>query len=107
MFHSINLTVFFAFHYIIVNKIVYFWFRKHKTLALLKDGIPIGGICFCPFTSQGFTEIVFCAVKVDQQENGYGTQLMNHLKDFHIQHNILHFLTYADKLAIGNYYCTM
>lgn len=68
---------------------------------MLKDGIPIGGICFCPFTSQGFTEIVFCAVKVDQQENGYGTQLMNHLKDFHIQHNILHFLTYADKLAIG------
>lgn len=73
---------------------------KHKTLALLKDGVPIGGICFCPFVSQGFTEIVFCAVKVDQQENGYGTQLMNHLKDYHIQHNILNFLTYADKLAI-------
>lgn len=70
-------------------------------MALLKDGVPIGGICFCPFASQGFTEIVFCAVKVDQQENGYGTQLMNHLKDYHIQHNILHFLTYADKLAIG------
>ncbi|XP_022179942.1 histone acetyltransferase KAT2B-like isoform X2 [Myzus persicae] len=73
---------------------------KHKTLALLKDGVPIGGICFCPFLPQGFTEIVFCAVKVDQQENGYGTQLLNHLKDYHIQHNILNFLTYADKLAI-------
>ncbi|VVC27197.1 Hypothetical protein CINCED_3A002170 [Cinara cedri] len=73
---------------------------KHKTLALLKDGNPIGGICFCQFPSQGFTEIVFCAVKVDQQENGYGTQLMNHLKDYHIKHNILNFLTYADKLAI-------
>ncbi|CAI6343931.1 unnamed protein product [Macrosiphum euphorbiae] len=73
---------------------------KHKTLALLKNGVPIGGICFCPFVSQGFTEIVFCAVKVDQQENGYGTHLMNHLKDYHIQHNILNFLTYADQLAI-------
>lgn len=70
-------------------------------MALLKDGVPIGGICFCPFVSQGFTEIVFCAVKVDQQENGYGTQLMNHLKDYHIQNNIFNFLTYADKLAIG------
>lgn len=68
---------------------------------MLKDGVPIGGICFCPFISQGFTEIVFCAVKVDQQENGYGTQLMNHLKDYHIQNNIFNFLTYADKLAIG------
>ncbi|XP_050439018.1 histone acetyltransferase KAT2A [Adelges cooleyi] len=73
---------------------------KHKTLVLLKDDVPIGGICFCPFISQGFTEIVFCAVKVDQQENGYGTQLMNHLKDYHIEHKIYHFLTYADKLAI-------
>ncbi|KAL4084428.1 hypothetical protein QTP88_028250 [Uroleucon formosanum] len=73
---------------------------KHKTLVLLKNGVPIGGICFCPFVSQGFTEIVFCVVKVDQQENGYGTHLMNHLKDYHIQHNILNFLTYADKLAI-------
>ncbi|KAL5242311.1 hypothetical protein ACI65C_009721 [Semiaphis heraclei] len=73
---------------------------KHKTLALLKNDVPIGGICFRPFVSQGFTEIVFCAVKVDQQENGYGTHLMNHLKDYHIQHNILNFLTYADKLAI-------
>jgi len=67
----------------------------------LKDGVPIGGICFCQFISQGFTEIVFCAVRVDQQENGYGTLLMNHLKDYHIKHNILNFLTYADKLAIG------
>ena len=32
---------------------------------------------------------------------GYGTHLMNHLKDYHIQHNILHFLTYADEYATG------
>ena len=32
---------------------------------------------------------------------GYGTHLMNHMKDYHIQHNILHFLTFADEYATG------
>ncbi|EZA59369.1 hypothetical protein DMN91_008483 [Ooceraea biroi] len=74
---------------------------KHKTLALIKDGRPIGGICFCMFPSQGFTEIVFCAVTSHEQVKGYGTHLMNMLKDYHIKNNILHFLTFADDFAIG------
>ena len=53
---------------------------KHKSLALIKDGRPIGGICFRMFGSQGFTEIVFCAVTSNEQVKGYGTHLMNHLK---------------------------
>ncbi len=32
---------------------------------------------------------------------GYGTHMMNHLKDFHIEQGIYHFLTYADEDAIG------
>ena len=28
---------------------------KHKTLALIKDGRPIGGICFRMFSSQGMS----------------------------------------------------
>lgn len=32
---------------------------------------------------------------------GYGTQMMNHLKDYHLQHKIFHFLTYADSFATG------
>ena len=75
--------------------------RKHNTLALIKDNIPIGGICFRPFPSQGFTEIVFCAVSSNEQVKGYGTHLMNHLKEYHIKQNILHFLTFADEFAIG------
>ncbi|KAM5157312.1 histone acetyltransferase KAT2B isoform 1-T1 [Mantella aurantiaca] len=74
---------------------------KHKTLALIKDGRVIGGICFRMFASQGFTEIVFCAVTSNEQVKGYGTHLMNHLKEYHIKHNILNFLTYADEYAIG------
>ncbi|XP_012270627.1 histone acetyltransferase KAT2A [Orussus abietinus] len=74
---------------------------KHKTLALIKDGRSIGGICFRMFPTQGFTEIVFCAVTCEEQVKGYGTHLMNMLKDYHIKNNILHFLTFADEYAIG------
>lgn len=74
---------------------------KHKTLALIKDGRPIGGICFRMFPSQGFTEIVFCAVTSNEQVKGYGTHLMNHLKDYHIRNGVFHFLTFADEFAIG------
>ncbi|CAH8855841.1 unnamed protein product [Trichobilharzia szidati] len=79
---------------------------KHKNLILLKvtegnEKHAIGGICFRMFPSQGFTEIVFCAVIFNEQVKGYGTQMMNHLKDYHIQHKIFHFLTYADSFATG------
>lgn len=74
---------------------------KHKTLALVKEGRPIGGICFRTFATQGFIEIVFCAVTSSEQVKGYGTHLMNHLKDYSIQQGIKHFLTYADEFAIG------
>ncbi|XP_051926558.1 histone acetyltransferase KAT2B isoform X2 [Hippocampus zosterae] len=74
---------------------------KHKTLSLIKDGRVIGGICFRMFPSQGFTEIVFCAVTSNEQVKGYGTHLMNHLKEYHIKHHVLNFLTYADEYAIG------
>ncbi|EDW70511.1 histone acetyltransferase KAT2A [Drosophila virilis] len=74
---------------------------KHKTLALIKENQPIGGICFRPFPTQGFTEIVFCAVTMAEQVKGYGTHLMNHLKDYSIQRGIKHLLTFADCDAIG------
>jgi len=74
---------------------------KHKTLALVKDGKPIGGICFRTFPSQGFSEIVFCAVTSNEQVKGYGTHLMNHLKDYHIRNGVMHFLTFADEFAVG------
>ncbi|CAH1117979.1 unnamed protein product [Phaedon cochleariae] len=74
---------------------------KHRTLALVKEGRLIGGICFRPFQTQGFTEIVFCALTSREQMKGYGSHLMNHLKDYHISKGTLHFLTFADENAIG------
>lgn len=53
------------------------------------------------FPTQAFSEIVFCAVSSNEQVKGYGTHLMNHLKDYHIKHHVHHFLTYADEFAIG------
>ncbi|XP_077978636.1 histone acetyltransferase KAT2A-like [Glandiceps talaboti] len=74
---------------------------KHKTLALVKDNRVIGGVCFRMFPTQGFTEIVFCAVTSNEQVKGYGTHLMNHLKDYHVKHGVYHLLTFADEYAIG------
>ena len=39
--------------------------------------------------------ILFCC------RQGYGTHLMNHIKDYHNQHRVYHFLTFADEFAIG------
>lgn len=52
--------------------------------------------------SQKFGEIAFCAVTADEQVKGYGTRLMNHLKQYaRDQDGLTHFLTYADNNAVG------
>jgi histone acetyltransferase len=53
------------------------------------------------FVFRNFSEIVFCAVSEYQQVRGYGTHLMNHLKDYHIRLNITNLLTYADGFAVS------
>lgn len=50
----------------------------------------------------GFSEIVFCAITASEQVKGYGTHMMNHLKDYHVRVlKINFFLTYADEFALG------
>ncbi|KAL3097890.1 hypothetical protein niasHS_000625 [Heterodera schachtii] len=77
--------------------------RSHRNLMVYKKNKgAIASICYRPFAEQGFAEIVFCAVAADEQVKGYGTHLMNHLKDFMVsQLGIFHLLTYADEFAIG------
>ena len=75
--------------------------RKHRSLVALKRDKVIGGISFRPFLPQGFAEIAFCAVTSSEQVRGYGTRLMNHLKEAVKLDSITHFLTYADNFAIG------
>ena len=47
------------------------------------------------------TEYHWTTIKRGLIVQGYGTHLMNHLKDYHIQNSVLHFLTYADEYATG------
>ena len=75
--------------------------RKHKTLCMLKRGVLCGCVCYRPNYPQRFAEIVFLAVDGTEQVKGYGTRLMNHLKEHCKKGGISHFLTYADNYAIG------
>lgn len=77
--------------------------RNHWSMAIVKRGLQVvGGITYRPFNSRTFAEIVFCAITSTEQVKGYGSHLMNHLKD-HVKSasDVMHFLTYADNYAIG------
>ncbi|KAF3326305.1 histone acetyltransferase GCN5 [Carex littledalei] len=76
--------------------------RTHKSMMVIRNNHVVGGITYRPYASQKFGEIAFCAITADEQVKGYGTRLMNHLK----QHardidGLTHFLTYADNNAVG------
>ena len=75
--------------------------RRHKSLVLLKKNKMVGGICYRPYGPQQFAEIAFCAITSSQQVKGYGTRLMNHLKEAVKLEGLTNFLTYADNYAIG------
>lgn len=78
--------------------------NNHHSMAILRRGYQVvGGICYRPFESRGFAEIVFCAVDTTEQIKGYGAFLMNACKDYvrKAHPTINHFLTYADNYAIG------
>jgi histone acetyltransferase len=77
--------------------------RNHKSMALIRKPMKvIGGICYRPFDPQEFAEIVFCAIASTEQVKGYGSFLMNHLKDYVSGNtNMKHYLTYADNYATG------
>ncbi|CAA6662848.1 unnamed protein product [Spirodela intermedia] len=76
--------------------------RNHKSMMVIRNNIVVGGITYRPYRSQRFGEIAFCAIRSGEQLKGYGTRVMNHLK----QHardvdGLTHFLTYADNNAVA------
>ena len=83
--------------------------RRHTSLAILSDNPAlknsdeeiIGGICYRAFETERFAEIAFCAVNASHQVKGYGTKLMNLLKQTGARTGIEFFITYADNYAIG------
>lgn len=75
--------------------------KRHISLAILRGGRIIGGVCYRPYYEQRFAEIAFCAINSNEQVKGYGTILMNALKHHVQKDKIEYFLTYADNFAIG------
>lgn len=83
--------------------------RRHTSLAILSDKVElkdsddeiIGAICYRAFPEMRFAEIAFCAVNATHQVKGYGTKLMNLLKQRAVNIGIEYFITYADNYAIG------
>jgi histone acetyltransferase len=75
--------------------------RKHKSIVCLRNGFPIGGITYKPFFDKNLAEIAFCAIISNEQVKGFGSIVMNHLKEYVKKEKIFHFLTYADNFAVG------
>jgi histone acetyltransferase len=47
-------------------------------------------------------EIAFCAISANEQVKGYGTRLMNHLKEYvKEEEDMTHLITFADNNAVG------
>lgn len=74
---------------------------EQKNLVIIKNNHPIAGISFRIFSEPRISEIVFCVVKPEEQVRGYGTHLMNQMKDYHTGLGIYNLFTFADKQAIG------
>ena len=83
--------------------------RNHRSVALVRRARegrmcwaePVGGITYRRFGPQGLGEISFCAITADEQVKGFGTRLMNHVKEFAKTDGMEFFLTYADNNAVG------
>ncbi len=82
--------------------------RSHESLAILRlpftPSSVIGGITYRLFVDREFCEIVFCAISSNEQVKGFGSALMNQLKEKVKERTggrVKHFLTYADNYAIG------
>lgn len=75
--------------------------RQHVSLACTFHGEVVGGITYRPVFSQNMAEIVFCAVHVKHQVQGYGTRIMNQIKEQCKRDGIEGMLTYADNHAVG------
>lgn len=87
----------------------------HMSLVAIKNDTVIGGITFRPFRKEGVicfieviqhlssinVKVVFCVITKPEQRGGYGSRLMNQLKNWSQKNDYFHLLTYADDTAIG------
>src|SRR5699024_8185980 len=72
----------------------------NRSIVLIKNKRVIGGFTFRLFEEHGFTEIIFCAITSREQVKGYGTIMMNLVKEYCAKLGITKLLTYADNFAL-------
>ena len=75
----------------------------HSSLICRHNGQVVGAITYRPHMTQTFAEIAFCCVSATHQVQGYGTRMMNQLKEQAKREGIEFLLTYADDHAV-NYF---
>lgn len=77
--------------------------ENHYSLMIIKSPMTVvAGITFRLFPEDHFAEIVFCAVTSTEQVRGYGSYMMNYLKEYvKTLGDIRYFMTYADNYAVG------
>ena len=73
----------------------------NKKFTIANTTKVVGGICYRPNPENKFVEIAFLAISSLEQVKGFGTRLMNKLKDHCKKDGYKYFLTYADNNAIG------
>lgn len=76
--------------------------RNHESMIILKNNSKVvGGICFREFKQERFAQIAFLAITSTEQIKGFGTRLMNKLKQEMQKRKVEYLMTYADNLALG------
>ncbi|CAN0099839.1 unnamed protein product, partial [Discosporangium mesarthrocarpum] len=74
--------------------------RRHKNLVISRDGDPIAAATFRPFYGQCLAELTFCVVTGTEKGKGFGSRLMNELKEYIKLEGLTHLHTYADNFAV-------
>jgi len=77
--------------------------KHHENMIIIQrpSNKVLGGTCYRPNPEKHFIEIAFLAISSLEQVKGFGTRLMNKLKDHCKKDGYQYFLTYADNNAIG------
>lgn len=75
--------------------------RFHESIIVTRENRVIGGVCYRPNREERFIEIAFLAISSTEQVKGFGTRLMNKLKEYCKNEGFDYMLTYADNNAIG------
>nr|XP_011471063.1 PREDICTED: histone acetyltransferase GCN5-like isoform X3 [Fragaria vesca subsp. vesca] len=80
--------------------------RSHKSVMVIRLNHVVGGITYRPYVSQRFGEIAFYAITADEQVKGYGTRLMNHLKQHALDvEDFTNFNTLSSVFCIIFFFC--